>query len=183
MISKTGSFLALLSILSYATTQPSNALPIIACAQQALNPNANLSKVSFTNNVPDLATLVHMEHEHLEELEEMLKKATVRVNNTLITPSSTKDVTVINNEYTVTITLDAHNTDPFLKLVGIYKFIAYFFEIQISFTARLEPEQNEIEILYPLVNKLEEWQKKTPTITLSYRPPMTTQVVVKDFGA
>jgi len=139
-------------------------------------------RVTFSNNLAEISELVTMPEDRLQALEELAKKATVYVNNVEIPHDASVVIPVIGDSCTIRIKIPASQCQPFFNPKGMFKALAWFFEVHVSFTYHLDPADNKILVILPLISKIEEWEHHTPSVHVNYQFPATGMITVTDFA-
>lgn len=137
--------------------------------------------ISFINNLSDATIMLDLTESQLIALDQVLKKAEVFVNNVQIKEGEAINLPVMNNNCTISVNLDAQAAYPFLKTTGLVKFLFNFVEFQLTFDQKISNKKDELYILFPIIAKCEEWEKKIPSVTLSYKFPHKVKVSLSDF--
>lgn len=133
------------------------------------------------NNLSDICMLVEMPEIQLHALESVIKKAQVTINNTVLKDGQSTMITLNQEPLIMNIRLNGQAAQPFLRATGIAaNFFFYLVQFEINFDVQLDDDQEELYTLNALVYKCDQWIQATPSITVSYRLPMTINVKITD---
>lgn len=158
--------------------------------------------VNFTNNMIDLRLAYDFSDEQFEAATELLKRITVMVNNRRIASEASVNIPLDSSVYKVTLRMQGRDAQPLLNTIhdiisklpnrshrlplqimhktGLLNIIAGRMHLEITFEARLDENTDSVEIIYPLINQIEDWEKNKPNFTLHYSFPLTFELKVAD---
>lgn len=135
--------------------------------------------VTFKNNLEeDMVMLLELNEEDSQAVAAALKNAKVCVNGHAIAAGKSIALPIKNNSYVVQVILPEAGLAPITKMK---KILSWFKEFAVTFTATVPEDTNEVEILYPIIAKEEEWNKNIFTRIGALL--FNVRVTFKKFGA
>lgn len=149
-------------------------------SQQQLE-QAHTKVVHVSNNLSDVCMLVDMPEAQLEALAQVIKKAQVTIDGVVIKDGQSTTLTCTDRPLAMNIKLNGLAAQPFLRAAGIAaNLFFYLVQFEISFNVTLDEDQEELYTLNALVFQCDQWAQAAPSVTVSYRLPMTINVLVTD---
>ena len=136
--------------------------------------------ITFVNNIEDLVNLLEVDQAHLDAITQALQNAKVYVNGHLIARGESVQLPVIKDMYDIQVSMPAAGLAPIINTKGLVRLLASFVEINIAFKGTIPADENEVEILYPIIAKAEEWNENFPLITIGYAPLLKVRLKIED---
>ncbi len=168
--------LSLVSQVAMSAEPQENGSPTVEIA-------ARNRAVTFINNLADIALVIDGDEAHVAAVEQAVRNASVYVNGHLIDHGESLYLPIVNDSYEIQIIISAAGLRPFFKTLGFFRAVASFVEIKAKFSPCVAEDENEVELLYPLIAKAEQWNANFPSVTIGYSPFLKIQLTVEDLKA
>ena len=164
--------------------QANSALRHVGLTPPKITNSPHVRMVKFHNNMEEIIPLVvddYIDDAYRAEFEDAVKNSLVYVNGLLIKHSEHRFIPISNNTYELQIIMPAVGFKSFFKDSSLLKLVAGFVEIKVKFVSTVDKDEKNVDILFPLIDKGEEWKEnKNWRYNYGYNPFFKVQITISD---